>query len=182
MTWENNPRPQEKRQTKRHVRLSDVGRLTGLVGAPTQSSRAASESPALDERVTPYVLNARGPSGRRMTDASQQRFALWKHDLMAGDFWRRNSRKRRARQTCDETHDRQGAILGALGAFSPGQHGLSCGVATVVESTILACAGVTEEPTINPRIVSAARSRVIPKQRGIGQDCQKDDEMAIWTA
>lgn len=70
-----------------------------------------------------------------------------------------------------------GQPFAQFGAASPWQHGISPAIVVMVESMIPARAGVTKEPTINPRIASNARTRVIASHRGIGQDCQNDDEL-----
>jgi hypothetical protein len=71
----------------------------------------------------------------------------------------------------------KGQPLAQFGAFLSGQHGISPVIVIAVESTIMARAGVTKEPTINPRIASSARTRVFANHRGIQQDCQNDAEM-----
>jgi hypothetical protein len=46
-----------------------------------------------------------------------------------------------------------------------------------VSSTVLACVGATKEPTINPRIASVERTRVIANHRGMAHKLQKGAEM-----
>lgn len=55
----------------------------------------------------------------------------------------------------------KGQPLAQFGAFLSGQHGMSPAMAMAGESTVTARAGVTREPTINPRIASIAKVRVI---------------------
>ncbi len=71
----------------------------------------------------------------------------------------------------------KGQPLAQIGAFLSGQHGISPAIVIAVELTVVARAGATKEPTINPRIASIARTRVIANQRGIGQDCQNDADL-----
>lgn len=71
----------------------------------------------------------------------------------------------------------KGQPLAQFGAVLSGQHGMSSAMVMAVESTVVARAGATKEPTINPRIASIARVRVSANHRGIGRDCQNEAEM-----
>lgn len=71
----------------------------------------------------------------------------------------------------------RGQPLAQFGAFWSGQHGMSSAIVTAAESTVVARAGATKEPTINPRIASIIRVRVIANHRSIGRDCQNEAEM-----
>lgn len=71
----------------------------------------------------------------------------------------------------------RGQPLAQFGPFWSGQHGMSSAMVTAVESTVVARAGATKEPTINPRIASIARVRVIANHGGILRNCQNQTEM-----
>lgn len=71
----------------------------------------------------------------------------------------------------------KGQPLAQFGAFLSGQHGISPAIVMAVESTAVARAGVTKEPTINPMIASIARTRVIANHRGMTHNLQKGAEM-----
>lgn len=72
----------------------------------------------------------------------------------------------------------RGQPLAQFGAFLSGQHGISLAIVMAVESTFMACAGVTKEPTINPRIASIARTRVVANHRDMSHCYQHGAEMS----
>jgi hypothetical protein len=48
------------------------------------------------------------------------------------------------------------------------------------EWVVMARAGATKEPTINPRIASIARTRVVADHRSMTHNLQQGAEMARW--
>lgn len=72
----------------------------------------------------------------------------------------------------------RGQPLAQFNAFLSGQHGISPAIVITVESTVVARAGATKEPTINPRIASIVRVRVIANHRDMAHCYQRGAEMS----
>ena len=70
-----------------------------------------------------------------------------------------------------------GQPLAQFGIFLVGQHDGSLAAATEDASTVRARAGVTKEPTINPRIANMARIRVDANHLHIPRLCQSGSKM-----